>query len=251
MKKVFLSLMGILYFGYANAQIPLEQCWDGYIRAVGSCPSQPVPQVWGGIAIDPSTREYGGVWNYSDGNEAMEAARINCNQRSQSERCIGFAASYYYIAVAVSTDDAVVEFDGANTIKDAEKLALKKCNKAGGNDCEVVMIGYNDKEPDVYRWGALAYNPATKDYGYSWSKYTRREAVEGALQSCGDQCVAYGFQERYASMAMSPDEKLIVGVGGKLEEADSRALKLCRKTYKVDECTIVLQGNAFKNIADK
>ena len=248
MKKLLFILSILIGFNFISMAnfIPLEQCYNGGHMPVGQCPAPPAPRYYGGISIDPATRKYGATWNYSNGNEAQNRALELCRKNSGSNRCISHWASYYYTAVAISSDDKVTEFASSDSYGTAWDNALKACKNAGGYDCEVVLMGSNSSEPDEKRWGSLSYNVKTGAMGISWSHYTRREAVAGSEKACGSaECASLGFQSKYAAMAISPDSRLIVGTSGKnMKDAEKDAIKKCKKNYKVKTCEITVKGMA-------
>ncbi len=253
MKKLFLFfflLLGVLGVTLkadpgCGVTIPIEVC-RGEQWPPSSGYSTPAPRSYGGVAVDPTTRKYGATWNYDNGDDAKyEAVRL-CASSSNSNRCIGYWFSYYYTAVAISSDDKVTKFGASDSYDSAWNSALKECSKAGGNDCEVILMSSSTSEPDEKRWGALAYDPDTKDSGFSWNYYTKREAREAALKSCNSSgCLVSGFQSKYGAMAISPDNKLYFESSGKnMKDAEKQAIKGCKKEFKAKTCEIVLRGNA-------
>ena len=208
--------------------------------------SNTVPRVFGGVAVDPSTRTFGATWNYKNGDNAQSKAEQICAENSKSNRCIGYWSSYYYTAVAMSSDDVVTRFGSADSYDSAWNTALKACINAGGNDCEVMLMASSTSSPDEKHWGALAYDPETQNYGISWDAYTRREANEAALKECKNKsCLVLGFQAKYATFALASEERLYLGLSNKsMKDAEKDGIKGCKKDYKVKTCEIVLRGYA-------
>ena len=104
----------------------------------------------------------------------------------------------------------------------------------------------NSAKPDEKRWGSLSYDTKTGKWGKSWNQYTRREAVAESEKFCGEPgCSSLGFQSKYAAMAMSPTQNLMVGTSSKsMKEAEKEAIKRCKKEFKAKSCEIVVQGMA-------
>lgn len=223
--------------------VPPNVCMSGGNSNGGSTVT---PRYFGGVSIDPSTRKYGASWNYKNGEDARNSAKKICSESSNSDRCVSYWSSYYYTAVSISTDDQVTKFGTSDSYDSAWNAALKECQKAGGNDCEVVLMASSTSSPDEKRWGALAYNPETEKYGFSWNHYTRREANEAALKECGNSgCLVSGFQSKNGAMAVSPDGQLYFASSGKnMKDAEKEAVKGCKKKYKSKTCEIVLRGHA-------
>ena len=248
MRKLLFFFLVFLSFNFISKAnfIPLEQCYGGGHMPVGQCPAPPAARTYGGVSIDPVSRKYGAAWNYSDGESAKYASEKICVQKSNSNRCISHWASYYYTAVAISSDDKVTKFGSADSYDSAWKNAIAACQKAGGYECEVVLMTSSTSKPDEKRWGSLSYNIKTGKWGKSWNHYTRREAVAASEKSCGSpECASLGFQSTYAAMAMSPGKELIVGLSNKnMKDAGKDAIKRCKKEFKVKTCEIVLEGMA-------
>ncbi len=251
----FLSFLFIIFnsitFSYCSAAQRC-QCPDGTVVQYGqNCPveSSP-PRVFGAVSVDPITREFGAVWNYSNSNSAEYDAKIICKKNSNSNRCITTWSSFYYTAVAISSDNKVVKFGTSDSYQSAWDKALKDCNKTGGIECEVAIMTSSSSAPDRKLWGAIAYDPVTGERGVSWSSHTQKEAFNAAIQACGKaECQAAGFQSKYAAMAKDSGKNLKMGYSNKnMKEAEQEALKACKKAFKVKSCEIVIEGMSEENI---
>ena len=77
-------------------------------------------------SIDPVSRKYGAAWNYSDGESAKYASEKICVQKSNSNRCISHWASYYYTAVAISSDDRNCLVIDVPSISDEKRKMLER-----------------------------------------------------------------------------------------------------------------------------
>ena len=247
MKKLLLfivifSVLSSISFSYC-IEAQRCQCSDGTIVQYGqNCPVKERP--FGGISVDPVTREFGAVWNYSSGESAQNDAEMICKESSKSKRCVSTWFSFNYYAVALSSDDKVVEFGSSDYSYDtAWKEAEKKCNKAGGVKCEVVILASNSSKPDRMLWGGLAYDPISGMRGVSWSQHTEKDASYVARNMCGKECLVAGFQSKYAAMAQSTGNNLKMGYSNKsMKEAEKEAIKECKKAFKVKSCEIVMNG---------
>ena len=258
MKKLLILFIFIIFnsigFSYCiSAQ--RCQCPDGTIIQYGqSCPVETTPvRAWGSISVDPVTRELGAVWNYPDSKSANYDAEAICAKNSKSKRCTTNAASFYYTAVAISSDDKVVKFGSSDSYDSAWDKALKDCKKAGGLECEVAIMASSTSEPDRKLWGAVAYDPVSKARGVSWGQHTQKEAFNAAITVCGKEgCQAAGFQSKYAAMAGDSKNNLKMGYSNKdLKEAEDEAIKACKKSFKVKSCEIVTMGMSEENIFSK
>lgn len=253
---VIFSVLSTINFSYC-IQAQRCQCPDGTIVQYGqNCPVQErviEQRSFGGVSIDPVTREFGAVWNYSDGESAQYDAEAICKENSKSKRCVGTWFSYYYSAVAISSDDKVVKFGNSDSYDTAWKEAIKNCNKAGGLECEVALMASSNSEPDRKLWGALAYDPVSGMGGVSWNQHTQKEAFDTAIKVCGKaECLAVGFQSKYAAMAQNVGKDLKVGFSNKsMKEAEKEAIKECKKAFKVKSCELVMSGMSEENYFKK
>ena len=256
-KLLFIFFLFIIFnsisFSYCMAAQRCE-CPDGTIIQYGqTCPTQSTSRVWGSISVDPVTRAYGAAWNYPDSESAQYDAEAACIKNSKSKRCTTNSASFYYTAVAISSDNKIIRFGSSDSYNSAWDDALKKCKKAGGFECEIAMMASSSSEPDRKLWGAIAYDPVSGLRGVSWGQNTQKEAFNTAVKMCGNEgCMAIGFQNKYAAMAADSKSNLKMGYSDKeLKEAENEAIKACKKAFKVKSCEIVMVGMSEENIFNK
>ncbi len=253
---VLFSVLSTINFSYC-IQAQRCQCPDGTIVQYGEyCPVQErviEQRAFGGVSMDPVTREFGAVWNYSDGESAQYDAETICKENSKSKRCASTWFSYYYSAVAISSDDKVIKFGNSDSYDNAWKEAIKNCKIAGGLECEVALMASSNSEPDRKLWGALAYDPVSGMGGVSWNKHTQKEAFDAAIKVCGKEgCLAVGFQSKYAAMAQNVGSNLKAGYSNKsMEDAEKEAIKECKKAFKVKSCELVIAGMSEENYFKK
>ena len=88
-------------------------------------------------------------------------------------------------------------------------------------------------------YGALAFNPATGAFGYSFDQRSRRAALEAARAHCGRGCSeVLQFKESCGALAASgerPPARYALAGGEARDLAESRALAKCRSK----DCAIV------------
>lgn len=115
---------------------------------------------------------------------------------AQEERGIWAAIAYS------SSDEKHGFFWGADKRQEARELALKHCQRAGGDNCVVVSVFRNHRHWDdddrtgfpYHHCGALAVAKEKNERMTAWSAKaapTRRQAEDQALQACrrtGAQC---------------------------------------------------------------
>lgn len=209
-------------------------------------PAVPPPVYYSAFAVDPESRKYGGAWNYTDSSSALAAAEDSCAQESHSNQCVSRWTRDRFIAVAISTDNRIVRMATSNSFPEADETAIKDCSKAGGNDCETVLVLDNTTGPVELKWGALAYDPDTQKMAAVRNHYTRVKALAAVEQSCNSKnCWTIAFQQRYAAMAVGPDKKVSYATSNiSMNDAENEAQKVCHRLSNSKTCPVVVKGTA-------
>ena len=193
--------------------------------------------------MDPVTRGYDAVWNYTNKKEAYNTARLKC----KTVNCVTIQTGDASTVIVISDDGQTLEF-ASGSYKDASNKALKNCEKIKSPTatCEVAIVAYGNSEPYEKRWGAVAYDTKTGTGATSENYYTGKEAMRAALSACNTEtCVTLAYQENYGAIAMSPEKGLYVGrADGSMQLAEQNAIKGCKKEYKVKTCEIVVRGTS-------
>ena len=115
-------------------------CTDNSTGAKFRAPAQPKPDVWGALAVSPSTLAWGNSWNYKTGKEAEAEALKNCRTYSKGARdcrvavtvadvCVSMAASMAQKIYTVGGPTGAANFAADN--------AMLKCKRAGGRACVI------------------------------------------------------------------------------------------------------------------
>lgn len=128
-------------------------CTDGptcdaiYATCMSTCmkgPSQPaeapLPDVWGAIAISPSTLVEGHSWNFKSEQEASKRALKECQAGTKAGDCkvVGTVVDGC-TSLAVSEPDKIYGMASRSPgVSFASGGALLHCRRAGGQSCSVV-----------------------------------------------------------------------------------------------------------------
>lgn len=194
-------------------------------------------RVVGAIAFDPRSRAFEAVWNSPDDAQALGSVRAHCGSQ-----CVARAFEDLFY-VAISEDDRAFGTSERNP-----EDAVRACQANGGVDCEAVLGASSTAPPEVWEFGALAYDPATGAVGRSANRARRRDAIAEARQACGsDGCSVFGFQNGWGAIARSGDGQLFPvwsDSDGRFSNAGRKAASACRKATGDRNCKIVATGAA-------
>jgi hypothetical protein len=111
----------------------------------GACPNQrnqqqsaPQPDVWGAIAVSPSTLIYGTAWKFSSEQAAKDWALKDCAKKGPRDCHVAVSVADVCVALAISKAEKVVVTGGPTGANNfASGNALLHCQRAGGHSCEV------------------------------------------------------------------------------------------------------------------
>ncbi len=103
-------------------------------------PPPPLPDVWGAIAVSPSTLASGHTWNYNSQRQAAAAALNTCRlyARGAQDCRVVLAVADVCASLAESTIDRIFSVggpSGAANFTDAN--AMLHCQRAGGQNCRI------------------------------------------------------------------------------------------------------------------
>jgi hypothetical protein len=144
-------LTGACFNGRPAAAQALE-CHNEYLDAPGGgnvaqvCeypqkPSAPEePDVWGALAISPSTLDWGSSWNFSSKRAAIDQALTNCRASPHKAKDCKIEVTFpdICVALAISKPDGRYSLGGPIGAADyADGNALLLCHRAGGKDCAI------------------------------------------------------------------------------------------------------------------
>jgi len=99
--------------------------------------------------------------------------------------------------------------------------------------------------PRLPRYGAIAYNPDTGQWGRSWGYRELRQANERALRECGQSDCSIVAQvrsggEKCAALSVSNDRKYKEGLGKSRFDAENRAISNCERLSSWGGCQLLL-----------
>jgi hypothetical protein len=90
---------------------------------------------FGAVAYDAATGKSGQSWGHKRSGEAIAAAKKACG----AVGCWVYVAEMEYVAIAKSEAGQLFGGTGANSTRDAAKVAAQACKEAGGKRCDVVV----------------------------------------------------------------------------------------------------------------
>lgn len=135
-----LSMQSFAWNYGCGENIPPDVCGAG-----GNTSSINIASIYfGAIAVNPDTGYWASSSKYTNRKEAKASVLSRCGQNCKTfivgdDRCVG---------VAYSSIDKILESDSAMTlmgigndtrIERSNEKALKKCEKAGGKNCKIIV----------------------------------------------------------------------------------------------------------------
>jgi Domain of unknown function (DUF4189) len=116
------------------------QCMSNCMRGSQAQPA-PQPDVWGAVALSPSTMLEGHSWNFKSENEANQRAMKECQAVAKAGDCkVVLTVADVCMSLAVSKPDKIYAVSGPSpgvTFSGGNSKA--KCQRAGGKSCEVAI----------------------------------------------------------------------------------------------------------------
>jgi hypothetical protein len=99
----------------------------------------PLPDVWGALAVSPSTLSWGASWNYKDEAAASQNALSRCRANGPSDCKLAVTVADVCVSLATSPAQKVFSIGGPiGAANFAEGAAILKCKRAGGLACATV-----------------------------------------------------------------------------------------------------------------
>ena len=99
----------------------------------------PLPDVWGALAISPSTLGWGASWNYKDEAAASQVALSNCRANGLSDCKLAVTVADVCVSLATSPAQKIYSIGGPiGAANFADGAAILKCKRAGGQACATV-----------------------------------------------------------------------------------------------------------------
>jgi Domain of unknown function (DUF4189) len=115
----------------------MNRCMSGSSRPA----PLPLPDVWGAIAVSPSTLRAGGGWNYKHEEEAAKRALQECQSASRAGDCkVVVTVADVCVSLAISKPEKVYAVGGPTGAANyANGNATLMCQRAGGRSCEISL----------------------------------------------------------------------------------------------------------------
>jgi hypothetical protein len=135
----------------AAQQGALDGCYISYYDEKGiphySCENQhrmpappPEPDVWGALAVSPSTLAQGHSWNFPTEAQAAKRALAECQAQHVSDCRVVVTVADVCVSLAASEGDKVYAVGGPiGAANYADGNAMLKWQRAGGRSCAVVV----------------------------------------------------------------------------------------------------------------
>jgi Domain of unknown function (DUF4189) len=99
----------------------------------------PLPDVWGALAISPSTLGWGASWNYKDEAAASQVALSKCRANGLSDCKLAVTVADVCVSLATSPAQKIFTIGGPiGAANFADDAAILKCKRAGGQACATV-----------------------------------------------------------------------------------------------------------------
>jgi hypothetical protein len=113
----------------------------------GPCPNQgsrqqapPVPDVWGAIAVSPTTLLYGTAWKFPSEQAAKNWALKDCAKKGPRDCHVTVTVADVCVALAISKAEKVAVIGGPTGANNfASGNATLRCQRAGGRSCQIAI----------------------------------------------------------------------------------------------------------------
>ena len=116
-----------------------DNCMISCMNGTAQTAPPPLPDVWGALAVSPSTLDWGNSWNYKSKQAAETEALKACRNVKGARDCkLAVTVADVCVALAVSSSQKIVRVGGPiGAVNFAEANAMLKCKRAGGRNCAV------------------------------------------------------------------------------------------------------------------
>ena len=117
-----------------------QACLDKCRTGSGHLGTPSRPDVWGAVAVSPSTLLEGHSWNSKSEQDASKRALKECQAASKAGDCtVVVKVADLCVSLAISKPEKVYAVGGpTGAITNANSNAMLRCERAGGRSCEVV-----------------------------------------------------------------------------------------------------------------
>ncbi len=117
-----------------------ESCMNTCMNGPARPAPAPLPDVWGAIAVSPSTLLDGHSWNFKSEQDATKAALKECQTTSKASDCkVIVTVADVCVSLAISRPEKVYAVGGpTGAISYANGNATLHCQRAGGKSCEIL-----------------------------------------------------------------------------------------------------------------
>jgi hypothetical protein len=113
----------------------------------GPCPNQrnqrqaaPEPDVWGAIAVSPTTLVYGTAWKFQSEQAAKNWALKDCAKKGPRDCRVAVSVADVCVALAISKSERVAVIGGPTGANNfASSNATLHCQRAGGRSCQIAI----------------------------------------------------------------------------------------------------------------
>jgi hypothetical protein len=121
----------------------------------------PLPDVWGALAVSPSTLSWGASWNYQDEAAASQNALSRCRASGSSDCKLAVTVADVCVSLATSPAQKVFSIGGPiGAANFADGAAILKCKRAGGQACAIITSFCADGVQHVLNGSVAADGPA-------------------------------------------------------------------------------------------
>jgi len=131
------------------------------------CPNQPSrtqsppePDVWGAIAVSPTTLVWGTSWNYKSKEEAAAMALKQCQSTTGVKDCkVALKVADVCTALVLSRAEKLYVIGGpAGALNFATANGMLKCQRAGGRTCAIATSFCADGDNHVLKGNSIISN---------------------------------------------------------------------------------------------
>jgi hypothetical protein len=117
-----------------------ENCINNCMRGSSRPAPPPLPDVWGAIAVSPSSLDYGSSWNFKSEKDAAARAMQECQKSTGAKDCkVAVTVADVCVALAMSKPDKIFAIGGPTGAANyASGNATLHCQRAGGKSCAII-----------------------------------------------------------------------------------------------------------------
>lgn len=183
----------------------------------------PLPDVWGAVAVSPSTLSWGTSWNYKEEAAASQNAMSRCRASGASDCKVAVTVADVCVSLATSPGQKIFAIGrpigAANYAEDA---ALIKCKRAGGQACAVTTSFCADGVHHVVN-GHTAYSngnpifvpngPSSQAAGDDTARFYGSWTASSALNGQQVTVLSVHNAQGYSNFIVAPTGNIPAGNG--------------------------------------